>query len=84
MKAKQYATKQLWINEEIKKPLRKFLETSDNEKIRSKTYGCSKSSSKKEVYSNKSLPQEIRKTSNKRPNLAPKAIRERRTGKTQG
>ena len=41
--------------------------------------GCSKSSSNKEVYSNKILPQETRNISNKQPNLTPKAIRERRT-----
>ena len=34
-------------------------------------------------YSNKILPQETRKISNKKPNLTPKAIRERRTNKTQ-
>ena len=34
--------------------------------------GCSKSSSKREVYSNTILPQEIRKTSNRQPNFAPK------------
>ena len=39
--------------------------------------GCSKSSSKREVYSNTILPQETRNTSNKQPNLTPKAIRER-------
>ena len=38
--------------------------------------GCSKSSSKREVYNNTVLPQEIRKISNKQPNLTPKAIRE--------
>ena len=31
--------------------------------------GCSKSSPKKEVYSNTILPQETRKTSNRQPNL---------------
>ena len=41
--------------------------------------GFSKSSSKREVYSNIILPQETRKNSNKQPNLTPKAIRERRT-----
>ena len=41
--------------------------------------GCSKSSSKREVYSNTVLPQETRNTSNKQPNPTPKAIRERRT-----
>ena len=40
--------------------------------------GCSKSSSKRGVYSNTSLPQETRNISNKQPNLTPKAIRERR------
>ena len=43
--------------------------------------GCHKSSSKREVYSNRSLPQETRKFSNKQPNLTPKATRERRTKK---
>ena len=33
---------------------------------------CSKSSSKREVYSNTILPQETRKTSNRKPNFAPK------------
>ena len=46
-----------------------------------KPVGCSKSSSKREVYSNTILPQESRKISNKQPNLTPKAIRERRTKK---
>ena len=40
--------------------------------------GCSKSSSKREVYRNTILPEETRKLSNKQPNLTPKAIRERR------
>ena len=49
----------------------------------SKTYGCSKSSSKREVYSNTSLPQETRKISNKQSKLTPKGTRERRRNKTQ-
>ena len=40
--------------------------------------GCSKSNSKREVYSNKILPQETRNISNKQLNLTPKAIREQR------
>ena len=44
-----------------------------------KPMGCSKSSSKREVYSNTILPQETRNMSNKQPNLTPKTIRERRT-----
>ena len=45
--------------------------------------GCSKSSSKREVYSNTNLPQEKRNISNKQPNLTPEAIRERRTKEPQ-
>ena len=39
--------------------------------------GCSKNSSKKEVYSNTGLPQETRKISNKQLKLPPKGIRKR-------
>ena len=34
--------------------------------------GCSKSSSKREVYRNTILPQETRKTLNRQPNFKPK------------
>ena len=40
--------------------------------------GCSKSRSKREVYSNTILPQETRKTLNRQPNFTPKT-----TGKTR-
>ena len=68
------------IKEEILKiPRKKWQWKHDDPK----PMGCSKSSSKREVYSNMILPQEIRKISNKQPNLTPKAIRERRTKKPQ-
>ena len=44
-----------------------------------KPMGCSKSSSKREVYRNTILPQETRNISNRQPSLTPKATRERRT-----
>ena len=44
--------------------------------------GCIKSSSKKDVYSNTSLLQETRKSSNKQTKFTPKANRERGTDKT--
>ena len=44
-----------------------------------KPMGCSKSSSKREVYRNTTLPQETRNISNTEPNITLKAIRERRT-----
>ena len=40
---------------------------------------CSKSSSKREVHSNTILPQETRKTSNRRPNFTPKITGKRKT-----
>ena len=45
--------------------------------------GCSKSISKRKVYSNTILPQETRNISNKQPNLAYKVTRERTTSKIQ-
>ena len=42
---------------------------------------CSKSSSKRGVYSNKILPQETRKTLNRQPNFTPKTTGKRRTTK---
>ena len=44
-----------------------------------KPMGCSKSSSKREVYSNTILPKETRNISSKQSKLTLKAIRERRT-----
>ena len=41
--------------------------------------GCSKSSPRREVYSNTILPQEIREKSNRQPNSIPKTTEKRRT-----
>ena len=41
--------------------------------------GCSKSSSKREVYSNTILTQETGKTSNRQPNFTPRTTGKRRT-----
>ena len=63
------------MTEEIKREIKKFLETNDNENT--KPIGCSKSSSKRVVYSNTILPQETRKTSNRQPNFTPKTTGKR-------
>ena len=68
------------IKEEIKKIPRDKLQRRQNDP---KPMGCSKSSSKRKVFSNTSLPQETRKISHKQSNLTPKETRERRTNKTQ-
>ena len=44
----------------------------------SKPMGCSKSTSKRDIYSSTILPQETRKTLNTQPNLTPKATGKRR------
>ena len=49
----------------------------------SKPIGFSKSSAKREVHINKSVPQAIREISNKQPNFIPKAARKRRTPVSQ-
>ena len=61
-----------WITEEIKEEIKKYLEANDN-----KDMGCSKSRSKRKVYSNTSPPQETRKNSNKQANFTSEAARER-------
>ena len=63
------------VTEEIKREIKKFLETNDNENT--KPIGCSKSSSKRVVYSNTILPQEARKTSNRQANFTPKTTGKR-------
>ena len=47
----------------------------------SKPMACSKSSSKREVYSNTILAQETRKTQNRKPNFTPKTTGKRKTKK---
>ena len=77
MEIKQYISKNpsgCWRNQ---KGNQKFLETNDNEHGFSKPMGCSKSSSKREGYSNTILPQEIRKALNRQPNFTPKSTGKR-------
>ena len=66
------------ITEEIKEEIKKYLETNYNANtIIPNSMGHSKSSSRREVYSNPRLPQEVRKISNKQPNLTPKGMRKK-------
>ena len=73
-----------WIIEEIKEEIRKIPGHKWNKKHNDpKSMEHSKSSSKREVYSDKSLHQETRKISNKQSNLTPKETRKRKANKTQ-
>ena len=75
------------VTEEIKREIKKFLETWQRKHDNSKPMGCSKSSSKREIYSSTILHQETRKALNRQPNFTPKTTGKRRrrttTKKTQ-
>ena len=82
--AKQYVTKQPmghWRNQRrnLKIPVDKWKWKHNDPK----SMGFSKSNSKRAIYSDKSLPQETRKISNKESYCIPKRTRKRRTNKTQ-
>ena len=73
----QEITEEIRGNQKI--PRNKWQQKHDNPK----PMGRSKRSSKGELHSNSSSPQERTKISNKQSNLIPKGTRERRTNKTQ-
>ena len=67
-----------WITEDIKEEIKKI---TSNKWLRRydtpKPMGCSKSRSKRKVYSTTGPPQETRKSSNKQANVTSKAAREK-------
>ena len=69
------------FTEEIKRKMKRISETNDNEDTTTQNLPmrCSKSSSKREVYSNTTLPLEMRKTSHRQPNFTSKTTGKRRT-----
>ena len=69
-------TTQGWLkkSEEIKNTWRQWKRENT---IKKKSVVYSKSCCKREVYSDTSLPQDTRKTSNKQPNLTPKRTRKK-------
>ena len=69
-----------WITGEIKEEKKTIPRDKWKQKHNGpKPMGCSKSSSKREFYSNTILHQEIRKTLNRQPNFTPKITGKRRT-----
>ena len=83
LEAKEYTMKQ-WITKEIKKDIKRYLETNDKEDTTIQNlWETSKAVSEREVYSNIILSQETRKKSNKQTNVTPKATREGITDKAQ-
>ena len=76
MEIKQHVSKQ--VTEEIKRKIKKFLETNDNENTTTQNLWDAAKAVKREIYSNTILPQETRKTSNRQPNFIPKTTGKRR------
>ena len=66
------------VTEEIKREIKKFLETNDNENMTTQNIW----DAVKAVYSKTILPQETRKTSNRQPNFTPKTTGKRTTTTT--
>ena len=58
--------------EDIKREIKKFLETNDSENTTQNLWDSAKAVLKREVYSNTILLQETRKTSNRQSNFTPK------------
>ena len=67
------------VTKEIKREIKKFLETSNNETTTQTLLDTAKSCPNRRVCSNTILPQETRKTLNRQPNFTPKTTRKRRT-----
>ena len=66
------------VTEEIKREIKQFLGTNDNENTTTQNLWDAAKAVKREIYSNTILPQETRKTLNRQPNFTPKT-----TGKTR-
>ena len=79
MEIKQHVSKETTGYGRNQKGNQKIYRNKWQWKHNSKSLGCSKSSSKKEVYSNTILLQETRKTVNRQTNFTPKTTGKRRT-----
>ena len=64
-----------WIAEEIKEEIKNIFGDKWNKNNDPESIGGSKSISKREIYSDTSLPQKIRRILNKQSNLTPKGTR---------
>ena len=72
------------VTEEIKREIKKFLETNDNENMTTQNlWDAAKAVLRGKFYSNTILPQETRKTSNKQRSFTPKTMGKRRTKNPQ-
>ena len=71
------------VTEEIKREIKKFLETNDNENTTTQNLWDAAKTVLRVKFGNTILLQETRKTSNRQPNFTPITIEKRRTKKPQ-
>ena len=72
------------VTEEIKREIKRFLETNDNENTMTQNlWESAKAVVKREVYRDTMLPQETRTTSNRQPDFTSKTTGKKRTRKPQ-
>ena len=67
------------VTEEIKREIKKFIQTNDNENTTQNLWDAAKAVLRGKFYSNTILPQETRKTLNRQSNFTPKTTGKRRT-----
>ena len=67
------------VTEEIKREIKKFLETNDNENTTTQNLWDAAKAALRGKFIATILPQEIRKTLNRQPNFKPKIAGKRRT-----
>ena len=66
-----------WVNEEIKKAIKNYLETNDNKNTSTHNLKKKKKTVLGEIHRKTGLPQKRRKISNQQLKLSPKRLRER-------
>ena len=71
------------VTEEIKREIKKFIQTNDNENTTQNLWDAAKAVLRGKFYSNTILPQETRKTLNRQPNFSPKTTGKIRTKNPQ-
>ena len=70
------------VTEEIKREIKKFIETNDNENMTTQNlWDAAKAILRGNFYSNIILPKETRKTSNRQPNVTPKTTGKKKNKK---
>ena len=75
--------KKQWVNEEIKKEIKKYFKTNHNEDTTSQNlWDATKAVLRGKFIAIQAVLKKTRKISNQQPNLPSKRIRKRRTNKT--